>query len=374
MSRWPALERGIGSDRIARWHAGGGRTVLTLVLVHAIAAVTAWSQATGHNPARAALDVLGMPGLAAATVATGAMIVVAVVSARAARRRLSYEAWHALHLSMYAAVALSFSHQLAGPDLAGRPLMQILWSLTYTYTFALVLRYRVLAPLRSATRHRLRVAAVVPECPGVVSIVLSGRHLDELSAEAGQFFRWRFLETGLWSHAHPFSLSAPPTNDTLRLTVKVLGDGSRRVQSVSVGTRLIAEGPYGAMTAERRTQRDVLLIAGGVGITPLRALFETLPLAPGQDLMLLYRSSSRDQVVFREELESLANRRQAHLVYLLGSDRELLSADSLTRLVPNLVRRDVYLCGPPGLARAVRDALAEAGVPSSQLHEERFEF
>jgi len=374
MSRWPALERGIGSDRTARWHAAGGRVVLTLVLVHALAAVTVWAGATGRDPLSATRDVLGMPGLVAATVGTAAMVLIAVVSAREARQRISYEAWHALHLSMYLAVALSFTHQLAGPDLAGRPLLQVTWALLYTYTFALVLRHRVLTPIRAATRHQLRVSAVVPEAPGVVSIILTGRHLDEIGAEAGNFFRWRFLAPGLWWRAHPFSLSAPPTGNSLRLTVKALGSGSRRLQSVPLGTRLVAEGPYGALTAQRRTRRNVLLIAGGVGITPLRALFESLPLSGEEDLTLLYRATTYDDIVFRDELEALASDRRAPIVYLLGSDRNLLSPQSLQRLVPDLTTRDVYLCGPPRMAGAVRESLTAIGLPACQLHEERFEF
>lgn len=372
MSRWPVLERGIGADVLARWHAAGGRTILTLVLVHAIFAVLAWSLLTGQDPYSALAQVMTWPGLATAAVGTILMVVVAVASARSARRKLRWETWHALHLTMYVAVALSFSHQLAGPDIAGRPWLQVAWGLLYASAFALVLRYRMLAPLRAAVRHRLRVVAVIPEAPGVVSIVLQGRHLRELSAEAGQFFRWRFLNPGSWGTAHPFSLSAPPVGNRLRLTVKALGDGSSRLQEVPVGSRVVAEGPYGAMTAARRTRRDVLLIAGGVGITPMRALFETLPMSAGQDLMLLYRANSRDELVFRDELDALAARRQARVVYLLGPDRNLLSARSLSRLVPRLTHRDVYLCGPPGLSGAVRKSLLEAGLSCAQLHEERF--
>jgi predicted ferric reductase len=317
-------------------------------------------------------QVLTWPGLATATVGTGLLCAVAVASARSARRKLRWETWYGLHLSMYLAVALSFTHQLAGPDLAGRLWLQIGWALMYTFTFALVLRYRLIAPAVAAFRHRLRVVAVIPEAAGVVSIVIQGRYLSELRAQPGQFFRWRFLSAGSWMTAHPFSLSAPPVGNRLRLTVKALGDGSERLQRVPVGTRLIAEGPYGAMTADRRTRRDVLLIAGGVGITPMRALFETMPVNPGQDLMLLYRANDRDQLVFREELDALAARRQARVIYLLGSDRELLSSRTLARLVPGLANRDVYLCGPPGMSAAVRSALTAAGLPTTQLHEERF--
>jgi predicted ferric reductase len=374
MSRWPVLERGIGSDRLARWHAAGGRTVLSLVLVHALAATIGWTQVTGLSPLGASLDVLGMPGLVAATLATLLMVAVAVVSVRSARRRLRYETWHGLHLTMYLAVALSFLHQLGGPDMAGRPVVQIAWALLYTHAFGLILRYRVLQPLRAATRHRLRVAEVVREAEGVVSIVIEGQHVDELRAEPGQFFRWRFLTPDLWSATHPFSLSAAPTSDRLRLTVKALGDGSRRLQEVEPGTWVVAEGPYGAMTAQRRTQRDVALIAGGVGITPMRALFESFSMTPEQDLVLLYRASTREDLVFREELSALARRRKARVIFLLGEDRGLLSTASLLRLVPNLVERDVYLCGSPGMTAAVRGSLAGAGLPAGRLHEERFAF
>jgi predicted ferric reductase len=372
MSRWPILDRGVGTDVLGRWHAVLGRTVLGLILVHAFTAVAVWSQISGQALGAALLDALGWNGVAAATVGTAMLVGVAVASARATRRKLSYEQWHLIHLTTYLAIALSFLHQLAGPDLAGRPVLQVLWSLLYCGAFGLVLTYRVIAPIRGAFRQQMRVVALVPEAPGVVSLVVQGKYVEELRAEPGQFFRWRFLTPGLWHAAHPFSLSAPPTGNRMRLTVKALGDGSRRVQQVPVGTAVIAEGPYGALTQGRRTRPGVLLIAGGVGITPLRALFESIDLAPGQDLMLLYRADTAADIVFRTELDALAAERHARVIYLLGDNPSLLSARSLTRLVPGLAVRDVYLCGPPGMTTAVRRSLMGAGVPERHVHEERF--
>ena len=282
MSRTPVLERSVGADRLARWHGRGGRLVVGAVVVHAWAATAAWAGVGREGMSRAAWQVLRMPWLISATMGTLLLLVVAGLSARAARRRVRFETWHGIHLLVYVAVALGFVHQLGGPDLTGHRLLQVLWALLYTQTFALVLKHRVVTPLRNAGRHRLRVTAVVPEGAGVVSIVVEGRHLEELRAESGQFFRWRFLTPDSWSTAHPFSLSAPPTPTHLRLTVKSLGDGSGFLQRLEPGTWVMAEGPYGAMTARRRTRRDVLLVAGGVGITPMRALFETVPLARGR--------------------------------------------------------------------------------------------
>jgi predicted ferric reductase len=374
MARSPALERGVGADVLARGHSLAGRIVVVLVLVHAGGAIAAWAQLTGVGFLLGTWQVLGMPAMPAAAAGTVLMLVAAAASMRAARLKLRHETWHGLHLLMYLAVALGFAHMLAGPDLVGHRVLQIGWALAYTHVFALLLWHRVLTPLRQATRHRLRVAEVRAESPDVVSIVVAGDHLEELRAEPGQFFRWRFLTPDHWGNAHPFSLSAAPTTTALRLTVKALGDGSRDLQSVPVGTWVIAEGPYGAVTSARRTRRNILLVAGGVGITPMRALFETLPLDAGEDLLLLYRARTVDELLFRDELDAIAARRRARVAYLLGADREPLSAAGLRRLVPDLVERDVYMCGSPGLTAAVRGSLREAGLPPEQLHEERFNF
>lgn len=376
MSRAPALEHGVGADTLARWHAAGGRAIFALIAIHAVAATQAWLRSLGANVPVSLLTLLELPGLATATVGTLLFFGVGVVSARTVRRKLSYEQWHALHLLTYIAAALSFSHQLAGPDLAGQRPVQIAWSLLYTYAFFLVLRYRFLAPIQQAFRHRLQVHQVVAETDGVVSLVLRGRHLHELAAESGQFFRWRFLTPRTWTSAHPFSLSAPPEDDRMRITVKALGEGSRQVQALRPGTWVLAEGPYGAMTEQRRTQPSVLLVAGGVGITPMRALFETIDV-PGERLTLLYRASTAKDVIFRAELDEIARRRGARIIYQIGPSSDphnALTAERLNQLVPDLRHHDVYLCASPGLSQAMKAALYGAGLPHRQIHEEVFSF
>ena len=373
MSRHPALEQGIGGDVLARWHARGGRAVVLLVGIHAWAAVTGWGQLRHIGTVSALWGVLEMPFLMTTTLGTVLLFAVAGASIRAARRAVSFERWHGLHLLTYVSVALAFLHQLAGPDLAGHRVVQVSWALLYVHVFWLAFRHRLLTPLRQASRHRLRVAAVVPEAPGVASIVVEGQHLGEMGSLPGQFFRWRFLTPDLWASAHPFSLSAPPTDTQLRLTVKALGDGTTRVQEVPVGTWVVAEGPYGALTAAKRMCGDVLLIAGGVGITPMRALFETIPVGPGRGLTLVYRARFEEDLVFRAELEAIAaHRPNTRIIYIVGDAGEALTARGLQQMVPGLADHDVYLCGPPGLSAAVRLHLRQAGVPSPHIHEESF--
>jgi predicted ferric reductase len=376
MSRSPWLERGVGTHRLARWHSWGGPLVIILSVVHATAAVLAWAAVTSIDPIAAAKEVLELAGLTTALVGTVILGLVGLASIPPLRRRISYERWHLLHLLTYLAVALGFAHQLAGPDLAGRRWLQIAWSLLYTYAFALVLRWRVLQPLFQLWRHRLRVEEVRQESPNVFSVLMSGHHLDELRAEPGQFFRWRFLTRQTWRSAYPFSLSAPPTGDRLRITVKARGAGTRQIFEIPVGTLVFAEGPYGALTPRRRRRPRVLLIAGGVGISPMRALFEVIDL-PGKDVTLVYRASSERDLVFRHEIDEIAERSGARVVYLVGPSSDAandMSANALNRIVGDLSDHDVYLCASPRLAARVRESLMDRGFPRHQLHEERFSF
>jgi ferredoxin-NADP reductase len=328
----------------------------------------------------AAMLIGGTDWVLMATVGAVLFGLVAASSIRLARRRLAYETWYGLHLYAYLAIALGFMHQLTlGTDFIGDPVAVGYWLGLYAVAVGLVLAFRLGAPIRSALRHRLRVAAVVDEGPGVVSLHIVGRRLDRLTVQAGQFFQWRFLAGGGWWRPHPYSLSAAPDGRSLRITVKDLGDDSARVRWLKPGTRVIAEGPYGAFTAERITQPQVVLIAGGIGITPLRAILEDLP--PGRGgITLLYRASSWRDVVFRAELDELAASRGAEVVYLVGrrGSRDLpddpLAPRALARQVPGAPQRDFLVCGPDGFLAHVQRSLRRLHVPKERIHAERFAF
>ena len=126
----------------------------------------------------------------------------------------------------------------------------------------------------------------------------AGRRLDPAARAAastgcrsrgGQFFQWRFLRRGLWWQAHPYSLSAAPAGDLLRITVKDLGDHSAGLARLRPGTRVAIEGPYGVFTADTDAQDRLLLIGAGVGTAPILALLQELP--AGADVVVVLRAS-----------------------------------------------------------------------------------
>jgi predicted ferric reductase len=379
MSRSPWLERRFGMDGLAQWHRWLGFGVTILIGAHVIFTTVGYAMGDGHSvPAEAWSLVTTYPYVLMATVATALLVMVAVTSLRLARRRLSWETWRFLHLYAYLAIALAFGHELAvGTDFVDDAIARWYWIALYLAVLLCLLAFRVGHPWRMTLRHQLRVAQIVPEAPGVVSLYIAGRELDQLQARAGQYFRWRFLTREGWWRTHPFSLSAPINNRFLRLTAKGVGDDSRGLPGLHPGTRVAVEGPYGLFTAQRQRRSKVLLVAGGIGITPLRALIEEIP--PKKDaITLIYRASSWDDIVFRDELEKLIRDRRGAIHYLIGRrgtsemPDDPLSAQTLRRLVPDVESRDIFVCGPASMMERVREVLNTIGVPDQQIHFERF--
>ena len=379
MSRLPPLEHRIGADRLTRWHAMGGRYVITLVSGHVVFivwgyAVTAHESVTGETVTL----LTSYPDVLMATVGWFLLLGVAAFSARAARRRLSYETWYYAHLYTYLAIALAFSHQFAdGPSFTASLTARCVWSAMYVTVAALIVWYRVLTPLFMAARHRFTVVKVQPEAPGIVSVYISGRDLHLLGAEPGQFFRWRFLTRQLAWQSHPYSLSAMARPDLMRITVKARGDHSNSMAGLRPGTRVIAEGPYGAFTPSMSGRR-VLLVAGGVGITPIRAMFAALSTRMPDAITLVYRASHPRDVVFHRELDAIAADRGAAVHYVIGSRKRLgydpLAARELQRMVPGLHRYEAYVCGPAGMTETAVASLCDAGIPRRRIHHESFDF
>jgi predicted ferric reductase len=379
MARLPPLERGVGSDRLARWHSMGGRYTVCLIVTHALLITWGYAVTAHTNVIHQEWNLLdSYPDVLMATVAALLFIGVGISSMRAARRKLRYETWYYLHFYTYLAIALAFAHQFAtGSEFMANLSARITWASLYAAVGLLLVWYRIVVPIDQAVRHQLRVHSVVHETPDAVSIIVQGRDLQALRAESGQFFRFRFLSKDLWWAVNPYSLSAPITSQLMRITVKDLGDHSRQLSRLRPGTRVVAEGPFGAFTAHRRKRQRVLLIAAGVGVTPVRALFETLPSTTSGDLTLIYRARREEEVLFRAELETIARSRGATLHIVIGSRSELgsdpLSAESLAWL-PNLDKHDVYVCGPAAMQVAVTSALRSLGVHRRHIHTESYEF
>lgn len=369
ISRIPAVERVLGQDGLLRWHRRLAPWPLSLIAVHAVLLTIGYAQAARTGVWHELGSLMSVyPSMLAAVIAFALLVVIGVVSSRWIRHRVSRETWWRLHLGMYLVFALAFVHEVSlGPSFIGHPLTVAVWSLVWALTAGVVIAYRFGLPVVRSLRHRLEVVQVRPEAPGVVSVILKGRRLEELPVAGGQFLQWRFLVKGLWWQAHPFSLSARPEPPYLRLTVKQIGDFTARVAQLEPGTRVAIEGPYGAFTASARRRERVALIAGGIGVTAVRCLLDDLPRSAKPVVVL--RATEANELALVAEIRELARRRDGDVQELIGA-REDVPLARLALLIPDLAKRDIYVCGREGFVLAVVDFLRGLGLPADSIHHE----
>jgi predicted ferric reductase len=373
VSRLPVVERVLGLGGLLRWHRWLAPWPLSLIALHAIFVTIGFAEAARTGVGHEIGSLLsGYPGLVTATVALGLMMIAGLASIRAIRTRLRRENWWTLHLVMYLALALSFSHVIAlGPSFVEHPLTQLVWSVVWAATAGVVIVFRLGLPAFRSLRHRLRVVEVRAESDGVVSVICEGRRLERLPVSGGQFLCWRFLQPGIWWQAHPYSLSARPTATHLRLTVKNLGDHSGGLANLKPGTRVAIEGPYGSFTSHAQHRERAVLIAGGIGVTALRALLEDLPRSTRP--LVILRVSRHEDAVLKEELAELTRKAGGKLNVIVGSrDKARFDADRLRQLVPGIVGQDVYLCGSEEFVRDTVALVRGVGVPADAVHYEAY--
>lgn len=385
IARIPLVERRIGHDRAAQWHARLGRIGFLVLCAHMVL-ITAgyatrvrvgfldqlWAFATDYGP-----EGFG------AVVAFALLVVVVVTSLAALRLRWKYERWHAVHLLVYVAVLFSVPHQVelgsSFSNLGGTTadaIARIYWLTLWGGSVGAFLVFRVVVPVVRAARADLRVVSVTPVGHRSYAVVMAGPGVARLRASAGQFLLWRFISRGLWQQAHPYSLSASPDGESLRITVKAVGDGSASVASLAPGTRVVAEGPLGRFTLNHRYADNVVLVAAGSGLAPIVSLLGAVP--AGARTAVILRARDSDDLPHLDEVRSMAKALGASVHILTGKRGDgWLPADfqgTLTTLAPFVAHADVYVCGPEAWTRAVEADAIAAGVPARQIHSERFAF
>lgn len=371
ISRVGWIEKYWGHDRLSRLHHYLGITGISVLFFHPIFLTLGYSREAQITLAEQFgifltyyHDVLG------AFVGYLMFLIIVGVSLELIRKRLKYEWWYLVHLLLYGAILITFDHQIAnGHDFAGE-WEPIYWKILFYGTLLNVGYYRFLKPILSLRKYDFRVESIRQENNNVNSIIISGRDLSRFKARAGQFVLVRFIAKGFWTEAHPFSLSEMPDGKRLRLTVKMLGDFTGRLPFLPIGTRVIIEGPLGRFTVDRARKDKILLIAGGIGITPLRSLFEEFSKS-GRQVELVYAANSEADFVLKNELDKLAGNNAK--VHYISADREgRLTDELLKKEIPDITERSIYLCGPPVMMKVVRGSLARLGVPRNNILYEKF--
>jgi predicted ferric reductase len=374
-ARLPGLHKIAGAERMLKWHRDIGALVVVTVVAHALLLTQGYAVFSGGNAVDEGLRLFNeQADMVGAFSAAGILTALALLSVRALRKRMPYELWLWVHRSAYVVLYLGYAHQFSAGQDVGSGSGQVYWAGLHIVVLLAVVWGRIGVPLLINMYHRVRVAEVVNEGGGSVSVYLSGHRLDQLGARAGQYIRWRFLQAGFISQSHPFSLSAPPNAHWLRITAKAVGRYTSQLSQLRPETRVWISAPEGEHTTFVRTVNKAVLISAGSGIAPARALLPELP--PGT--VVIYRASTPEDLALRAELEEVTRARGGKVHFVVGSrndpaPKRMLTSWGLAELAPDIVNSDIYLCGPPAFAKAVVTALRPLHVPKRQIHVSAFE-
>jgi predicted ferric reductase len=312
------------------------------------------------------------------------LVAMIVMSIWRKKLNLNYEAWRILH-GVFAVLVIgtAMAHIAMWGNYVGTPWKLAFWVLLTAFWIGSLLYVRVWKPLMML-RRPYRVALVRPEGGDAWTLAFEPEGHPGFRFQPGQF-AWVSLWNGPYGmREHPFSFSSSAEHGgRVTMTIKNLGDFTSTIKDVQVGQRAYLDGPYGAFSVDRNRSPGYVLIAVGVGITPMMSTLRTFAdRGNEQPLLLIYGSKTWEDVIFRDELDDLKSRLNLNVVHVLSSppegwqgERGRITKPMLERILPaDRNSRDYFICGPDAMMDAVERALTELDVSLAYIHSERYNF
>ncbi|MGB9648582.1 MAG: ferric reductase-like transmembrane domain-containing protein [Stellaceae bacterium] len=319
-----------------------------------------------------------------AALSTYSLIALVVMALWRAKLNISYETWHLTHIVLAAvAVTAGLLHMVGWGFYLTDPWKRALWIGLMIFWIGLLLYVRIVKPL-FMLRRPYRVSEVRKERGDTSTLVMHPDGHPGFRFSPGQFGWLTLWGSPFKITGHPFSFSssAEVTDGRVEMSIRNLGDFTSAIHKVPVGLRVYLDGPYGAFTIGNPADMHVL-IAGGVGITPMMSMIRTLAdRSDTRPAILLYGSRDWESITFREELEALKARLNLTVVHVLANpsagwtgEQGFITAEVFERhLPPPYADHEYFICGPDVMMDAIEKALGDMNVPLSKYHSERYSF
>jgi predicted ferric reductase len=319
-----------------------------------------------------------------AALSTYSLIALVVMALWRVKLKIRYETWHITHILLAVlAVAAGLLHMVGWGFYLVNPWKRALWIGLTIFWIGLLLYVRIVKPI-FVLRRPYRVSEVRKERGDTTTLVMNPDGHPGFRFRPGQFGWLTVWGSPFKITGHPFSFSssAEVKDGRVEMSIRNLGDFTSEIQKVPLGHRVYLDGPYGAFTIGNPTDMHVL-IAGGVGITPMVSMTRTLAdRGDKRPVILLYGSKDWESITFREELEALKARLNLTVIHVLKNppadwtgERGFITAEVFKRhLPPPYSDHEYFICGPTVMMDMIEATLGEMSVPLSKYHSERYSF
>lgn len=372
------IEASYGIDIILQFHRYISILAFILVLAHPVILFIDQPETLQllnfpEAPWRARMAVIG----------TLALIALIVTTVWRKRLKIPYEPWRLWHgIFAVLAVGLGLGHALGVSNYLSLFWKSVLWTLLALGALWLLVYVRFVKPL-FMTKQPYLVESVAPERGDVWTLTLRPRTHEGFRFQPGQF-AWLTLGISPFRmREHPFSMSSNGDDpEKLSFGIKAVGDFTNTIKDVKPGTVAFLDGPYGVFTIDRYwDSAGFVMIAGGIGITPMLSMLLTAAFRKDdRPFLLIYASRNWDDITYREALEDLKGQLELTIVHVLRNppddwegetgyvDRELLE-----RIIPvHRGSRQYFICANPKMMDQVEVALHDLEVPITNIHMEHF--
>lgn len=378
-ARYPKLSGAVGQDTMLQFHRQTGLVAFGFVLAHPIVLLLADSAYWEFLDPR--VNFLRAIFLIFVVFALPALI---VTSLWRETFRLPYQWWRLGHGALALLIlVVGLVHITRVHYYLSDPWKQAVWVAMGTASIVSILYVRALKPLR-VRRYPYRLVDVSPAASRTWTLALEPEHGEVLDFRAGQFAFLTLADTPFSLEQHPFSIaSSADRRDRVEFVVKELGGYTDTIGDTPVGQIGFVDGPYGSLRLPADPTAGILMIAGGIGITPIISMLRTLrDRRRDAPVVLVYAADQIGDLAFDAELEGLARHLPLDVVRVLrqppddwNGARGLVDDAVLDQyLTPDAAATwHVVLCGPPAMMDVAERAVRDRGVPLHRIHSERFD-
>jgi len=285
---------------------------------------------------------------------------------------LPYHIWKITHKFMGLVLMLAFLHILTIESDVSRYLPLRIWMISlFTIAIASYL-YTIYFKKFFIKTYKYNILKI-NIINDVVEVLFDIKN-QKINFKPGQFIMLKFPDLG--NEAHPFTIASAPTENILRLSIKKSGDYTNLLDKLSKDDLGIITGPYGRIYEDFAFNKDVVCIAGGIGITPFLSLFRSQQVKESKtSKYLFYSVKDLNQAIYDHELEEIS-KIDPNFKYNLWITSQMgyINAEKIAKIAKDLKNKIIYICGPEQMAFALIDQFKKLGIKNRQIKFEEFSF
>jgi len=354
-------------------HKTIGRWVLFLIALHPVFITIYYMIKKGFNPL---FLEGGFPFAGYVAIGMTALLIflAVVITSVFFRAHLAAHTWFGIHITSYLAVSLVFVHSLPiGMTVGETGLGRIWWVLGLLLVGIFVFRasFRLGA---FTSLHKVSEAKKVGPDVTKISMKPVRKRMDP---KVGQFV---YIRRGLWGPSRPFTVSHyNEGTGELSVSIKALGPTTTWFQSMKPGESVYIDGPYGIFGQEAlQSEKPVVMIAGGIGITPFMRLSRAFSKTSRDEVVLFFGNKKTEEITYKKELEQIPDLRIIHVISHepdYPGEKGFITTDLMKHHLDRaLTAYEFLLCGPPVMTQKLEADLLKNGVPNTQIHHEMFSY